>query len=349
MKSIFLCQRPETVASVYGQETIAALQSAAALDLKVYTWEDVLANPPYFADVECIFSTWGMPALSEEEIRRYFPWLQAVFYGAGSVQRFARAYLHCGVRVFSAWGANAVPVAEYAAAQIVLAAKGYFPLSRIMSSRHDAHHPADLASALREGDAPKAYEIKRNFHGNYGDRVGLVGAGMIGRYVIKLLKNYRLEVLVFDPFLPDARAQELGVVKCPLETLFSTCQVVSNHLANNEQTRNMLTGALFSSMRPYATFINTARGAQVVEDELADVLRQRPDLTALLDVTCVEPAPEGHPFYDLPNCYLTPHIAGSSGDELHRMAEYMLSEYRHWRAGERCEYEVVESMLAIMA
>ena len=63
----------------------------------------------------------------------------------------------------------------------------------------------------------------------------------------------------------------------------------------------------------------------------------------------VEPAPQGHPFYDLHNCYLTPHIAGSSGDELHRMAEYMLSEYRHWRAGERCEYEVVESMLAIMA
>jgi len=73
-------------------------------------------------------------------------------------------------------------------------------------------------------------------------------------------------------------------------------------------------------MRPYATFINTGRGAQVVEEALADVLRSRPDLTAVLDVTWPEPPVAGHPFYSLPNCVLTPHIAGSSGDEVHRMS-----------------------------
>lgn len=350
MKSIFFCERAETVHSVYGQETIDALQAEANLDVtKVYNMDDVLENPVYFSDVDCIFSTWGMPALTEDEIRRYLPQLKAVFYGAGSVQRFARPYLHCGVRVFSSWGANAVPVAEYAAAQIVLATKGYFALSRIMSTRDEAHHPTDLATLLREGDSTQAYKVKQNYHGNYGDTVGLVGAGMIGRYVIKLLKNYRLNVRVFDPFLSDERAQELGVEKCSLETLFETCQVVSNHLANNEQTKNIMTGKHFASMRPFATFINTARGAQVVEAELAEVLKNRPDITALLDVTCVEPAEEGHPFYDLPNCYLTPHIAGSFGDELQRMAEYALNEFRHWRDGEACPYEVIESMLVTMA
>ena len=349
MQSIFFCERPQTVASVYAQEVIDRLRETAGLDPTVYNMDDVRANPARFAPVECIFSTWGMPVLTEEEIRRYFPRLQCVFYGAGSVQRFARPFLHCGVRVFSAWGANAIPVAEFTAAQIVLANKGYFALERIMSHRRDAQPASDLAVALRDGDASMAYKVKSNYHGNYGDTVGLIGAGMIGRYVITLLKNYHLKVKVFDPFLSDAHAQALGVEKCSLETLFSTCQVVSNHLANNEQTQNMLTGVHFASLRPYATFINTARGAQVIESELAAVLKKRPDLTALLDVTCVEPAPEGHPFYDLPNCRLTPHIAGSCGDEVHRLAEFMADEYSRFRAGEACPYEVLESMLTVMA
>lgn len=349
MQSIFFCAKAETVSSVYPQEIIDRLRDIAGLEPTVYTVDDMRANPERFTPVEYIFSTWGMPELTEAEIHQYFPNLKCVFYGAGSVQRFARPYLRCGVRVFSAWGANAIPVAEYTAAQIVLATKGYFALDRIMSSRHDAHHAPDLPTALREGDSPMAYQVKQNYHGNYGDYVGLVGAGMIGRYVIRLLKNYRLKVRVFDPFLSDERAQELGVEKCSLETLFETCQVVSNHLANNAQTQNIMNGSHFARMRPYATFINTARGAQVVEAELAEVLKARPDLTALLDVTCVEPAPEGHPFYDLPNCHLTPHIAGSFGDELHRMAEFMADEYTRYRAGEVCQYEVVESMLTIMA
>lgn len=73
-----------------------------------------------------LFSTWGMPALGKEQIRAYFPSLKAVFYAAGSVQGFAREYLEAGVQVFSAWAANAVPVAEFTVAQILLAGKGYF-------------------------------------------------------------------------------------------------------------------------------------------------------------------------------------------------------------------------------
>ena len=143
--------------------------------------------------------------------------------------------------------------------------------------------------------------------------------------------------------------KSLGVTLCSLEELFSTCTVVSNHLANNEQTRGMLNGALFSSMRPYATFLNTGRGAQVVEDDLVDVLTARPDLTAVLDVTYPEPPAEGHAFYSLPNCVLTPHIAGSSGDEVHRMAEYMKDEFDRLIAGEACRYEVNLKMLETMA
>jgi phosphoglycerate dehydrogenase-like enzyme len=102
-------------------------------------------------------------------------------------------------------------------------------------------------------------------------------------------------------------------------------------------------------MRENAVFINTGRGAQVVEDDLVRILRERDDLTALLDVTYPEPPVEGHPFYTLPNCLLSPHIAGSAGDEVARMGEYMLAECKTYLAGEPCKYEVTEKMLETMA
>ena len=69
-------------------------------------------------------------------------------------------------------------------------------------------------------------------------------------------------------------------------------------------------------------------------------IASRPGLTALLDVTYPEPPVDGHPFYTLPNCLLTPHIAGSAGDELARMGEYMLTECQAYLGGKPCKYEV---------
>jgi phosphoglycerate dehydrogenase-like enzyme len=179
--------------------------------------------------------------------------------------------------------------------------------------------------------------------------VGIIGAGMIGRLVIDLLRPFPLHVLVYDPFLPDERAEALGVEKCDLPTLFSRAFTVSNHLADNEKTRGMLTYDLFSRMREGATFLNTGRGAQVVEDDLVRILRERPDLSAVLDVTYPEPPAEGHPFYTLPNCILTPHVAGSVGREVERMGLYMCEELERLLAGEPCRYEVTPAMLATMA
>jgi len=321
MKTIFLCEDEKNIRNVYGA------------DDTVFCKADVLNHPEQFADTECIFSTWGMPVFTGDEIKACLPALKAVFYGAGSVQFFARPFLACGVRVFSAWAANAVPVAEYTAAQIILANKGFFACSRI----------------AKTGDYSAAAERFAAYPGNYGAKVGIIGAGKVGSLVIKLLAAYDVEVLVFDPFLPEERARELGAKKCALQTLFEECRVISNHLANNAGTVGMLDGALFKRMPPYATFLNTGRGAQVVEDELADVLRARPDLTAVLDVTFPEPPLKGSALYKLENCVLTPHIAGSSGSEVRRMGEYMLEEYERFAMGQPCRYEVTEEMLATMA
>ena len=287
------------------------------------------------AEVEYLFSTWGMIALTEEQIREYFPKVRALFYAAGTVQAFARPFLNCGIEVFSAWAANAVPVAEYTFAQIVLANKGFF---------QRMHRPEEGGSAWAGRQNAGEYT------GNYETKVGIIGAGMIGKMVIERLKSLDfVDVLVFDPFLPDEKATALGVTKVDLPTLFAESAVISNHLANNAQTQGMLNGKLFEKMGKYATFINTGRGAQVVEADLIAALKAEPTRVALLDVTYPEPPRAESELYTLPNVVLTPHIAGSLYNEIHRMARYMYEEYRAYDAGEATRFSVTVKMLETMA
>ena len=153
------------------------------------------------ASADYLFSTWGMPSFTNEEIREYLPNVKAVFYGAGSVQAFARPFLEENIAVFSAWAANGVPVAEYTFAQIILSSKGFWQL---------LHRQAD-------GAAWQNRSVGLTFPGNYEIKVGIIGAGMIGKMVIERLRTLDyVETLVFDPFLSDEKAAELGVRKTDL-------------------------------------------------------------------------------------------------------------------------------------
>ena len=172
---------------------------------------------------------------------------------------------------------------------------------------------------------------------------------MIGSKVAERLKDYRLEVLAYDPFLPVEKAERLGVTMAPLKTIFSECTVISNHLANNPQTVGMLNGELFDLMRPNAAFINTGRGAQVVEKDLIKALKDEPARVALLDVTYPEPPAPDSELRRLDNVFLTPHIAGSLGEETARMGEYMYEEFGRYMRGEPAKWEVTMKMLETMA
>jgi phosphoglycerate dehydrogenase-like enzyme len=296
--------------------------------------EELESRKTEWKDVEFFFSTWGTPQLDQGQLERYFPRLKAVFYAAGSVQGFSRPYLERGIRVFSAADANAIPVIEFTTAEIVLANKGFF-------------RSAFLYTA---GWYQEARQYASMFPGNYDTPVGIIGAGKIGSGVIRRLKEYRLNVKVFDPFLKAEDARELGAEKTDTpEEVFETCLVISNHLANNEQTRNMLNYRYFRLMGDYGVFINTGRGAQIVEEDLFRALTEKPTRTALLDVTFPEPVPEGHPFYTMANVILTPHMAGSSGRELVRMGMYMAEEFERYITGGPLRYEVTVKQLATMA
>jgi phosphoglycerate dehydrogenase-like enzyme len=322
---IFLTNDPVQINCVYSADLQERLGNPA-----IMTSEMLGETMP---QVEYIFSTWGMPGMSEDEIEACFPNLKAVFYGAGSVQHFARAFINRGVRMFSAWMANGVPVAEFIVAQIVLANKGYFQTIAMM--KQQMYEPGRAFS--------------RSLPGNFGATVGLIGCGMIGSLVAKMLRVYDFEVLACDPFLSDKKALELGVAKCDLEEIFSRCNVVSNHLPDKEHTKSLLNYNLFKRMKPNATFINTGRGAQVVEADLTRAMEEEPARMALLDVTEPEPPKAESPLYRLPNVILSPHIAGSMGGETARMGQFMLGEYEALLHGRAAKYEVTREMLETMA
>lgn len=333
MKAIFLCDMPQMLRDVYGNIIEQGfLQNIVSTD--VFTKAYVLENREQFKDTKYIFSTWGMPEFTEEEIRTTFPDLECVFYAAGSVQEFARPFINCGVHIFSAYEANAVPVAEYVVAQIMLATKGYFQwAAKGICGR--------TWESLREDVA--------HFPGNYKVKIGLIGGGTIARMVMKELKRHDLDVMVYSNSITTEKAEQMGVEKGSIADIFAKCQVVSNHLADNAHTKGILNYELFEKMLPYAVFLNTGRGAQVVEKDLVRALKERADIHAVLDVTYPEPAPADHMFYSLSNCTLTPHIAGSSGNEIKRMAKYMVDEFIRYSENNECWYEISERMLETMA
>ena len=334
MKAAYLNQSREAgIARVYDAPTQTAIAELFDLSPAVCTKEDVLADR--LTDAEVLFSTWGFPVMSDGEIAAHLPKLKAVFYGAGSVQSFARPLIHNGVTVVSAWMANSVPVIEYTVAQIILANKGYFGAARLCSR-----------SAADRREAAAHFN---SFRGNYDTPVGLIGLGAIGAGVARRLKDYRLKVYAYDPYCTPEKAADLGVELAELDFIFETCLTVSNHTPNIPATRGMLNYTHFSRMPQNGVFINTGRGAQVVEADLIRALTEEPARTAVLDVTDPEPPVEGHPFYELENVILTPHIAGSAGAECYRMGAYMLEEARRYLDGEVLRYAVSEKMLETMA
>lgn len=321
MKAIILTTKPEEAKML--RSRLAELDSAMA-EMPCLTKGDLSDN----MDCEVIFSTWYMPKFTTEEIKSIFPRLKAIFYAAGTVRHFAEPFFECGVRIFSAAEANGIPVAEFTAAQIILANKGYFQAQRRFKW-----------PIWRHGFW-KARGIAESHSGNYGASVGILGCGAVGSRVVRLLKPYRLSVKVYDPYISEATAKELGVELSTLEDIFSTCNVVSNHMPDVSDTRDIINERLLSFLPKAATLINTGRGAQINERDLAKVLKKRKDVSAILDVTKHEPPFPWSGLYRRKNIFISPHIAGSLAGEINRMIDYSYESYMTFIDGSQPAGEV---------
>ncbi len=304
---------------VYGAERLRWIRENTDLYPTVITSGNIDELLPELSGVEAIFSTWGMVPVSAAQLQM-MPNLKCLFYAAGATTAFRGPFVERGITVCSATEANAIPVAEFCLGQILLAMTGYFRNIRAFSR-----------------PLPPEERMRVTGPGNYGGRVALIGAGTISRKLQELLKPFHLEVVVVP-----SRAENRTV---SLEEAFRTSMVVSNHLPDRDDNVGVLHEALFRTMPEGATFINTGRGRQIDEAGLARVMAERPDLSALLDVQYPEPPVADSPFYNLANVFLTTHIAGSKNDEVGRMADYMLDDFKRYAAGEPMRYIVQPGQL----
>jgi phosphoglycerate dehydrogenase-like enzyme len=325
--TLFLNQDAGTLARVFAEGRRERIEAELACVPGVLRREDLAAAAPLLTEVRYLFSTWGMPCLTAEDFAA-LPKLAAVFYAAGTVKGFAAPLLERGIALASAWRANALPVAETSLAWILLALKQSLQNARAIRAARAWACP---------GRAP--------ITGSYGATVGLVSLGAIGRRVVELLRPFDVRIIAHDPY---AQAPE-GVELVPLAELFARADVVSLHLPWIPATEGLIDGTLLRTMKPHATLINTARGAVLREAELCTVLAERPDLQAILDVVWPEPPVAESPLYTLPNVLLTPHLAGSGGNEVLRMVDWMIEDCARFRRGEPLQHRVTPDMLETMA
>jgi phosphoglycerate dehydrogenase-like enzyme len=284
------------------------------------------------AGTELLITGWGCPPV-DEAVLAAAPRLRAIAHTAGSVRgHVTDACWERGIEVSSAAAANALPVAEYTVAMILLTGKKVLESARAYATdrtRVDWLHP----------DPGR---------GNYRRTVGILSASLIGRRVIELLRPYDMEILLHDPYVSGEEAAALGVRPVSLPRLFAACDVVSVHTPLLPATRGLVGRELLDALRPDATLINTSRGAVLDQDALTEaVLAGR--IRAVLDVTEPEVLPREHPLWDCENALITPHIAGSQGNELRRLADLTVSEVARWASGAGFAHPVRRERLAFLA
>lgn len=316
--------------AIYGQAEREDIARLVNIYMPPLTAQDVKDDPSVLKDVDVIMSGWGCIAMTKA-ILDSAPNLKAVFYGAGSVKYITtKDFWDRDIVITSGYGANAIPVAEYTLAQIIFCLKSGWRFARTVKEE-------------------RGHKTQFPVYGTYGSTVGIISLGMVGRRVCELLKTLEVNVICYDPFADAATASRLGITLTSLEEVFSKSHVVSLHTPLLNETRGMIHGAHFEMMKPNSSFINTSRGAVVREDELIEVLKKRPDIQAVLDVTSPEPPISESPLYDLPNVVLTPHIAGSKDDECKRMGRYMVEELERYSRGEKLLWGITRQIAETLA
>jgi len=313
----------EIFKDVYSKEDKQLISTVLNIDNKVYTRDDIINHPSLLSNVNVIMSSWGAPILNNTFFKSA-PNLKAFFYAAGSIRSFiTNDFWDKDIVLASAWAANAIPVAEFTFAQIILSLKNMWKYT----------------SSL----------VKVPCSGTYRSNIGIISLGAIGKLVAQKLTSLDVNVYAYDPFISEVNAKKLNIKLTSLNEIFEKCDVVTIHTPLLPETKNMIKKEHFLLMKRNATFINTSRGAIVNESHLIEVFSKRPDLTALLDVTVNEPPNKDSQLYTMSNIFLTPHIAGSLNKERQRLGHYMTEELIRWQQDKPLKYSINKDLAKRLA
>ena len=293
-----------------------------------YTSDELLEMLPGAA---VVITAWGSPPITEEHVAAADA-LQIVGHAAGSVKtRLAPAGHERGIVLLSAADVIAESVAEYTLWAMLSGQRNLFPYEEIMK-------------------VERGWKPAHNWPGHslYAKKVGLVSASMVGRRAINLLKPFGCDVMVYDPYLSQEDARLLDVRPVALAELFAEADIISVHAPITPETRRMITRAHFESIRDGALFVHTARAWVLDQDALLAEL-QKNRFNAYIDVFEPEPLPADHPFRDLDNVFLSPHVSGHTVENRLRLVEEIARDIERFFNNQPLRLAVPYEKLSIMA
>lgn len=279
--------------------------------------------PELLAGADVAVTGWGAPPIPPE---LFGPKLRLVAHAAGSVKHLVPEDVAARGRVAVSHAADVIAdaVCEYALLLILLGLR----------------RPHEMDAAMKAGAhwRQAAFATPRLLSGR---AVGVVGAGYVGRKVIRLLRAFDARVRIHDPYMTDEPS--LG-----LDELFAASDVVTLHAPITPATRHMIGASHLAGLRDGALFVNVARSWLVDQDALLVELRKN-RFWAALDVFDEEPLPLDSPFRTLPNVLVSPHEAGHSLDSYARQGMAMVDEVERFLRGEPLRHQIAPERFALMA
>ena len=243
----------------------------------------------------------------------------AVRHGAGVDMIPIQAATAHGVLVANVPGVNANAVAEHVLRSMLQLARGSAAVAALLATERSAGWAR--ARAL----ADRGFELR-------GRTVGLIGFGHVGRAVARLCGlGFGMQVLAHTRSAPvDGAAAQPAA----LSELLAQSDFVVLACPLTEATRGLIGAAQLALMRPSACLINVARGPVVAESALIEALLAHRIAGAALDVFDTQPLPDAHPYWQLPQVILTPHVAGLSEESMRAMGTRAALAVEHFLRGE---------------
>ena len=299
------------VAEELSPAAIAQLESG--FEVRYVDGADRVALLPALADVDAVIVR--SSTRIDAEALAQAPNLRVVARaGVGLDNVDVEAATKAGVMVVNAPSSNTVSAAEHAVGLLLAVARNV---------------PQAMAS-LKAGEWQRSRFTGAEL---YGKVAGILGLGRIGELVAQRLAAFGMQVIAYDPYVPTARAAQLGVRLVGLEELLAEADFISVHLPKNAETSGLIGERELRLVKPGALIINAARGGIVDENALALALKDGRVGGAGIDVFATEP-PADSPLLAFPNVVVTPHLGASTHEAQEKAGTQVARSVRLALSGE---------------
>jgi Phosphoglycerate dehydrogenase and related dehydrogenases len=271
-------------------------------------------------NVDVCITHWGSPLFTKKVLENADR-LGLIAHAAGSVADIVTdAVYEKGIKVCSANNIMAKYVAEGTLLYILAGLR--------QITKHDRDMKRKMLWERR----------KEESRGLFGEKIGLVGLGTIGMYLLDLLKPFDVRIKLYDPYISKNSLSKYPNVELDtLENVLAFGNIISLHSSLTSETRNMISRERLKLIKDNALFVNTARGA-IVDEEALTIELENKRINAVLDVFKNEPLDINSRLRNMDNVILIPHMAGAPAREV--MTYAMIEEIKRFKRGEPFIYEI---------